>query len=515
MKSNQFQKYSKKLLPFVILCGLALLFTYGLSLTGSDLVLASQLGEGGPSSWFTATGRSGGNYISAFLSALCVDIPVVRHILIAAMLCTAVIVLLSFCGVEKSSVSYSVLLLSLLPSAEIFAHTFGNTIGATTVLIPAALTLLYLYTVTDLFVYKGRKKGWKIPFLFLSGLISQLFSESIGLAILFLSVVFLFSLIRKHGFSYHLGAHTFGCLLGITLSLLVTGGQDRFVSGFYDMVDQFTLALDLLFVENLILIGLLTLSCLILIQPIRAERSKNCNKTLFMLLIPTGIFMFLNILDTPIQHFPGIYRYLTVIKFVAVIAYLWGVLRTMQHYVSKDRVILQVRHSVITLVVFIIAFSFCGTALPNMLYIPALALVAITVSVLLYVLHRNSRLDKTIRTPLIIVAVAGVLALSFVTDVNSYYCSAVDTHIREQLAQECTEITLPCAPYATRIVPITEAQLSEYYDFPSHGEVKITYIPFEKWDWITYYDAHNVPVIQEYDEDAVETEDWAFEFEED
>ena len=188
---------------------------------------------------------------------------------------------------------------------------------------------------------------------------------------------------------------------------------------------------------------------------------------------------------------------------------------TMQHYVSKDRVILQVRHSVITLVVFIIAFSFCGTALPNMLYIPALALVAITVSVLLYVLHRNSRLDKTIRTPLIVVAVAGVLALSFVTDVNSYYCSAVDTHIREQLAQECTEITLPCAPYATRIVPITEAQLSEYYDFPSHGEVKITYVPFEKWDWITYYDAHNVPVIQEYDEDAVETEDWAFEFEED
>ena len=151
----------------------------------------------------------------------------------------------------------------------------------------------------------------------------------------------------------------------------------------------------------------------------------------------------------------------------------------------------------------------------NMLYIPALALVAITVSVLLYVLHRNSRLDKTIRTPLIIVAVAGVLALSFVTDVNSYYCSAVDTHIREQLAQECTEITLPCAPYATQIVPIIEAQLSEYYDFPSHGEVKITYVPFEKWDWITYYDAHNVPVIQEYDEDAVETEDWAFEFEED
>ena len=514
MKTNQFQKYSKKLLPFAILCGLVLLFTYGLSLTGSDLTFASKLGEGGPNSWLSVTVKSGGNYLSALLGSMCVDIPVMRHVLVATMLCAALIALLSYCGAERSYSYYAVLLLGIVPASGIFAHTFSRVLGAVSVLIPALLTVLYLFTVSDLFTYKGRKKAWKIPFLFFSGFVSQLFTESVGAAIVLLSVVFLLLLTRKYGFSYHLGAHTFGCLLGFTLSLLLPGGEDRFVDSFYVMVDQFTVALDQLYVENLLLIGLLTLACLMLVQPIRSERSKNCNKTLLLLLLPTGLFILLNVIGASLKPFPVIYRYLTVLKLVAAFSYCYGILRTMEHYVSKDRVILQVRHCLIAVAVFVLVYSFCGTAQPNMLYIPHLCLVAVTVLTSLYAFHRYSRLDKVIRTPLMITAIAGVLALSFVTAVNGYYCSAVDTHIQESLAGGTTEIILPEAPYEKRILSATDSQLSDYYDFPSHGTVTISYVPFGQWDWKTYYEAHNVPVIEEYDEKAAETEDWAYEFEE-
>ncbi len=514
MKSSQFQKYSKKLLPFAMLCGLILLFTYGFSLTAHDLTFAAGLGEGGPSSWLTAAGNSGGNYLSAFLGAMCVDVPVLRHILIAAMLSMVVITLISYCGAEHSYAYYCALLLCLVPGAGIFSHAFGSVLGGVTVLIPAFLTILYLFTVSDLFIYKGRKKAWKIPFLFLSGLAAQLFTESLGVGILVLSLLLLILLTRKHGFSYHLGAHSFGSMLGFALSLLLKGGTDRFVHSFYLMVDQFTVALDQLFVENLLLIGLLTLACLLLVQPIRTERSKNCNKTLLLLLVPTVLFVLLNIIGGALKAFPVIYRYLTTLKLIASAAYCYGILRTIEHYVSKDRVILRVRHSLLALAVFVVTYSFCGTAQPHLLYLPHLCLVAVTVLIYLYAFHRYSRLDKVIRKPLMLAAIAGILALSFITAANGDYCAAVDTHIRESLAQGAGEITLPRAPYEKRILRATDSQLSDYYDLPSYGTVEITYVPFEQWDWNTYYEAHNVPVIEEYDEDAQETEDWAYELEE-
>ncbi len=514
MKSNHFQKYSKKLLPFAIVCCLLLLFTYGLSLTGSDLSLATQVAEGGAAAWLDTAAESGGNYLSAFLGAMCVDVPVLRHVVIAAMLCFALITLLFYCGAERSYSYYAVLLLGILAPSKLFAHTLASVKGAVSVLIPAFLTMLYLFTVSDLFTYKGRKKAWKIPFLFVSGFVSQFFTESIGVAILLVSLILLLLLTRKHGFSFHLGAHTFGALLGFILSLLVSGGQDRFIDSFYDMVDQFTVALDQLFTENLLLIGLLTLACLLLIQPIRSERSKNCNKTLLLLLLPTGLFILLNVLGVAIRPYTVLYRYLTVLKLAAVIAYGYGILRTMQHYVSKDRVILRVRLSLIAAGVFVIVYSFCATAQPYVLYIPYLCLVAITALTYFYALHRYSRLEKVIRKPLMIFAIIGILALSYITALNGYYRSTVDTHIRESLSAGVTQIVLPTAPYEQRILSDTEQQLSDYYNFPSYGTVSISYVPYEQWDWVTYYDAHHVPVIEEYDENSAETEDWAYEFEE-
>lgn len=515
MKSYQFQKLSKKILPYAFFCGLILLFAYGAPFAGSDFALSSRAGNGGIGFWLREAGGSGGNYISAFLRAIMVDVPILRHLLLATMLSTAAIALLFFCGAERPYMHFVILFLSLAAPKAIFAYTFSGVIGGATYMIPAFLTVMYLFTLSDLFVYKGNKKGWKIPFLFLSGFAVQMFSESIGVALLIISVVSLILLWRKYGFNWHLMAHAFGCILGLSLNLILSGSVDAVSNSFYAMVDQFTVVLDQLFVENILLLSVLTFVCLLLIQPIRLERSKNCNITLLLLLVPMGLFLVLNVLNEAMVPFTMIYRALSIVKLILALSYCLGILRTVQHYVSKDKVIYRVRYALLGVLVFALVYTATGTAMPGMLYIPYLLMVGITGLMLVYALRHYDRMEKVLRKPLFFAAVAGVLALSVITIANGKYCEIVDTHIRDNLQAGKTEITLPVAPYAERLAATDLSDLSDYYDFPAYGEVDIDYVPYEQWDWMTYYEAHNVPVIEEYDEEMEKTEDWAYEFEED
>lgn len=515
MKSYQFQKNSKKLLPYVFLCGLILLFTYGAPYTGGDLRLMSSLGEGGFGAWIKEAGTSGGNFFSAFLGGVMVDVPVLRHFFTAIMLSAALITLVSFSLADRPYMYFIVLFLGLAAPKAIFAYSFTGVIYGATVLIPAFLTVMYLFTVSDLFVYKGNKKAWKIPFLFLSGISVQLFSESIGITLLAISLLCLVLLWKKYGFSWHLAAHSFGCLLGLILSLILSGTRDAFVSDFYSILDQMSVALDGLFVENLLLIGLLTLGCLLLMRPVRLERSKNCNITLALLLIPMGLFLFLNVMNNVLIAFSMIYRAATVVKLISVIVYCLGILRTVQHYVSKDKIICRITYSVYAVWICVAVYAFTGTALPHILYIPYLLLVGCTVLLLGYYFRHLGSSEKALRKPLLIASFAAVVALSVITISNGRYYEVKDTVIRESLEEGTTDISLPVAPFEKRLAPTDISVLSEYYDFPSYGDVEISYVSFADWDWITYYEAHNVPPIEEYDEEAVKTEDWAFEFEED
>lgn len=514
MKSFQFQKITKKILPYAFFCGLILLFSYRAPLTGGDLLLSARVEQGGIGIWFQETGASGGNYLSALLGAVMVDIPVLYHLLFAAMMSVALITLVFFCDAQRPYMYFVILFLGLGAPAGIFAYSFTRAAGAATVMIPAFLALLHMFTVADLFVYKGQKKVWKIPFLFLSGFAVQMFSESIGIALFLVSLVCLILLWKRYGFSWHLASHCFGCIGGLTLSLILSGSHDAFVGSFYAMVDQFAGALDQLFIENLLLMGVLTLSCLLLIQPIRSERSKNCNITLCLLLISLGLFAVLNVANDFMVAFSTIYRVLTILKLIAALAYCLGVLRTIQHYVSKDKVIYRGKYAFLTVWIFIIVYGFTGTALPNMLYIPYLLLAGVTGLLLGYSFRHYDRMEKVIRKPLLFAAIAGVLALSLITISNGSYWEVVDTHTKESLNAGNTKIVLPIAPFEERLAPTDYEVLSQYYNFPNYGEVELVYVPYKSWDWKTYYEAHNIPVIEEYDEKKEKEDEWAFELEE-
>lgn len=515
MKTAQFQKTSKLLLPYTLLIGLVLIFISGVPLTGRDLALSTDLGDGGPRAWLRMAENSGGNYLSALFTAILIDIPVLRHLLLAAALGSTFIAMTSFCGLEKPYMYFVLALLAIGTPATLFAYCFGNTSGNGTVLIPAFLLVMYLFSLSDLLYYKGRKKAWKIPFLFLSGFMGQLFSESIAVGILVVSLFFWIVLCKKYGFNWHLAAHSFGCVLGLVFSLVVSGTVDLISESFYVIVDRLSSALDQLFVSNILIQSVMTISCLMLIQPIRTERSKNCNLTLAFLLIPMAVLFMLHVLRPAMEAYRSLVMILTAVKLVAAIIYTYGLYRTLQHYVSKHTVLIRVQVCVVSVWVFVIVFALTGNALPHLLYIPYLLMVAATVALLVYAIHRYDRLGKVIRKPLFFVGLLGILALSLVTISNHGYCNVVDTHIGDCLSDDITQITLPCAPYEDRLVPTDLTQLSDYYDFPSYGNVEITYIPFGQWDWETFYEAHNIPVIEEYDENAPENQDWAGEIQED
>lgn len=515
MKSIQFQKSTNKLLPYVFFCGLILLFTYGSTLGTGDMALSMRLGQGGFRSWIKEAGASGGNYLSSFLGAMMVDIPLLRHILVAGMLCTTLITLVFYSGAQKPYMYFVILFLGLAAPAKIFAYSFTGAVEPAVMLIPGFLTILYLFTVSDLFVYKGKKKMWKIPLLFVSGLTVQFFTESIGTSVLIMSVIFLICLWKKHGFSWHLGAHSFGCVLGFVFSMIIGGTRDAFSNSLFEISDRWTVALDQLFIDNILIMVLLTLACLLLIRPVRSQRSKNCNKTLALLLIPMGVFLLFYVINDAFVAFPTIVRVLSIVKLVASVMYSIGLLHTLCYYVKKDSIVYRVRCGILGLWIFIFAYSVTSTALPGMLYIPYLLLISFIVLLGTYSFRYYDHLEKVLGKPFFITAVAGVLAFAFVTMVNGKYFEVFDTHIREGLEAGNTEIVLPIAPYEDRMTNTDLTVLSEYYDFSACGNVELIYVPYADWDWDTYYEVHNVPSAEEYDEEAEETADWDHEFEED
>ena len=509
MKTSQFQKTTKKLLPYTFLFGLLLLFTYGIPLTGNDLVYASASGLA------PRLENSGGNFLSALLSSFLIDFPVLRHVLIAVAIGGSVVTLISFSGIERPYMYYLVLFLSLCAPVAIFTYCFGATLDAGSVLVPGFLVTMYIFTVSDLFVYKGQKKGWKIPLLFLNGFASQLFSEGIAIGILLISFLFMMIISCKYKFSWHLVSHLFGCVLGFTLSLLISGSTDSFSSSFYVMVDHLSGGLNQLFIHNLPLMILTTLACLLLIQPIRSERSKNCNITLYLLLIPMGFFVVFNVIDTVLYPFAVVNRFLAVGKLLIALLYTLGILRTLQHYVSKNKVSVRIKVSIATAWIFLLVYGGVGNATPAFLYIPYLLLVGSAMTLVVYALSRYSRFEKVIRKPLMIACILGVIALSFVTKCNNYYCKVVDTHINESLSQGTTEIELPRSPFENRLGQTNYSQLSDYYHFPSYGTVEISYVSYDQWDWTTYFEVHSAPKVEEEYEDEIDFHEWDDKFEED
>ena len=494
MKSDQFQKTSKLILPFAILWGIAVMFFYSFPLTISDLALCGKGLKG-------LLGDSVGNYGTDLLCGLTLSGGLVCNMIFASLLALCVVLILAYNDAEKSYLYYLTMAMVLVAPKGIFAHTYASVQGAARTLIPATLLLTYLATMCDLFRFKGRKKNWKIPFVFLWGVLTALFDEGIAISALILSVLLAVLLMKKHGFNSHAIAHSVGVLGGLVFSLSIGGNYQAPATSLVVVVRQFSHAVDALFLYNWFVIGVLTVISLFYMRPARTERSANCNRTLFLLLGSVVLLLALRITDSALRAYPTVDLYLSGIKFVAAGMFLFGIYRVAQHYVSKDYVTLRVRNNIFAVVVFIAVYTFTDGATEDFLFFPFLCMVSSALSLFVNLTRRYSALEASMRKYFIAFGVLICAVMCFISISNTQTIGVMDRYAREQIDAGQTEIVLPALPY--------EAYGDEDLQVGSvlSGDYgTITFVPYEQWDWAGYFEAHNVPIIEEYDPEKASTE---------
>ena len=494
MKSYQFQKTTKLVLPFAILWGIAVMFFYNFPLTLSDLTLSAKGLKG-------LLGESVGNYGTDLLCGLTLSGGLVCNVIFASLLALCVVLLLSYNDADRSYLYYLTMAMVLVAPKGIFGHTYASVQGAARTLIPTALLLTYLATMCDLFRFKGRKKTWKIPFVFLWGLMTSLFDEGLAVAALILSILLAVLLIKKHGFNAHALAHTIGVLGGFVFSLSVGGSYQAPAASLVTVVRQFSKAVDALFLYNWFVIGVLTVISLFYMRPARTERSANCNRTLFLLLGSVVLLLALRVTDSALLAYPTVDLYLSAIKLVAAGMFLFGLYRVAQHYVSKDYVTLRVRNNIFAVIVCIAVYTFTDGATEEFLFFPFLTMVSCALSLFVNLTRRYSSLEASMKKYFIAFGVLICGVMCFITISNAQTIGVMDRYAREQIDAGQTEIILPALPYGAYGDPDLQvgSVLSGEYG-------TVTFAPYDQWDWATYFETHNVPIIEEYDPEKASTE---------
>ena len=498
MKTLKFQKTTKRILPFAVLFVIAIIFFYKIPLTAYDRLISLSLES---KSLGQVLSYSDGNFGRDLIRYLCHSDIFVCNILLATFLVWGVMLVLSYSEAKKAYLFFLSFAFVLMAPKEIFVQTYASLQGAVTVLFPSALLVLYLFSASDLFRYNGRKKGWKIPLLFIYGFFTALFDDRFTLAALLISLCLTFLLFKKCGFSLHMLSHLLGVLGGLILNLCIGGNGLQVVGSFYGILDQLDTAINALFIHNWIVVGTLTLVCLLLIQPIRSERSKKCRFTMALLIGSMFVLLFFRITDTILQTYKILGHYLTFLKAVAAGAYLYAVLRVIRYYVSKEHITTRVRNNLLAVVVFILVFTFMGGNSAELLYLPFLVLIASTVTLFVYVVRHYRHLEDSMKHYFLILGIVlcGLMCVISVSNANTV--EVMEIHTRDELDAGKTEILLPALPYGMYGDPAL--QVGEQIFGESYT---ITFVPYDQWDWAAYREAHNVPAIEEYDQEKANTE---------
>lgn len=501
MRADIFQKTAKKLLPFAVIFGLILILTYGFPVTGSDW---SSLARDQGLNFSTAAqfaSDSGGSYLAGFLTGLFGGHDLLRHVVTGTAIFGVFLALVRFCKLKSVYTYFMAACLCIAMPSAIYAQTYAWVSGSFEVLIPACLNLLYLSKAASLLEGKRKSKMWTVLPMCVMGFAAQLFSESMGIGLCLLSASIFTVYYKKKGLSWHLAAHLIGAVLGCVLTWIVPGGL-YFLRDMGDIFTNAAVIIDGVFADNWLVTVPLTLSCLLLIQPIRSERSKRCNQTLWCLLFPTLVFAVCTlVLDKLTAHTILLY-FSCAAKFVASILYLIGVGRTARNYISKEATRSKVYLCIAGIAVFCLPLLFGSAPDANALYLPYLLLVCMTMILACYALHRYSRLEKFLRKPLAVLSCGILLCFLWISAFNGYTQDVRIEYTQDQMRQGAQEICLPDYPYGDYVWDASSDSIQSYYYYETPGDISFTFTSYEDWDWGEYYAKRSSKFEDEFEEDG-------------
>ena len=92
--------------------------------------------------------------------------------------------------------------------------------------------------------------------------------------------------------------------------------------------------------------------------------------------------------------------------------------------------------------------------------------------------------------------------MCFLNVSNALTIDVMERHATEQISAGESQIQVPALPFASYGDPslAVGAELSGNYG-------TITFAPFDRWDWDAYWEAHNIPIVEEYDDEVEKMDD--------
>ncbi len=401
----------------------------------------------------------GGRYLSHLLIDLAGSNALVAHLLAGTALFAA-FVGLSFLSTRrggKRPVQLAIVLALTLP-AGVYSQSYGSLNGALTVAPVAALVLFYLVLAEKLL--DKNKTIYAIP-MFLLGLTAALFHEALSIGLCILSVGLT---VRYWKRSWVLLLHSIAACVGT--ALLVLGELPLFTVD--ALLYRAETVVDGILAGNWPLLVLLTTACLLLVQPLRSERSKRCNRILRELLLPVAGFALCPYLKT-------VALLAAVLKLLFAAIYVLGLWNTIKVYVHREAR----RHRLYRLLAAVAAFAlpllFVGEQNEGLLYLPCLLLMAVTLLLWGYALQHFDKLERFWRKLVPMVCALTLFCVGWISVFNGITHDARLEHSRHQESIGVTEICLPEYPFAA--YRAEEAELTG---------LTVEYCAWEEWDWESY-----------------------------
>ena len=417
----------------------------------------------------------GGRYLAKLFVDLAESHALVACLLAGTALFAAVAGLFVLCGrKERRPVWLSTVLALTLPVA-VYSQSYGSLTGALTVVPVAALVLVYLALLET-----EKKPAIYIVFMPVLGLAAALFHEALSLGLCLLSIGLTAKYWKR---SWTLLLHSVAACAGCVLVMVTSCEAPLFtVSGLLNRAEA---VVDGVLAKNWPLLAILTTACLLLIQPLRAERSKRCNRILRALLLPVTVFAVSPYLTT-------VPLFAAVLKILAAAIYVVGLWNTIRVYVSRE----SRRHRMYRLLVAVGAFSLpmlvVGERNDGLLYVPCLLMAAVAVLLWSCALHHYGKLETFCRKLLPKVGIVILCCCVWISVCNGMTDDVRREYTRKQESTGATEICLPEYPFA------------EYRaEVPVDTAIPVEECAWEDWDWSSYYAERRSTDAQE--EDVEET----------
>ena len=408
----------------------------------------------------------GGRYLAGVFAELAGMNALVAHLLAGTALFAVFAGMLCLSGRKGSrNVWLTGLLAVALPTA-VYSQSYGSLNGAVTVVPAVALGLFYMVLVEKLLDEPKKQASYALP-LFLMGLATPLFHEVPGLGLCILSVGMTVKYWKRGLWTLLL--HSLVVCGGTIFALLSSDN----VLLFSNVLSQAGAVVDNVLAGNWPMLILLTAACLLLIQPLRAERSKRCNQILRDLLVPVAVFALCPYLKT-------VAPFAAIVKILFAVVYAVGVRKTIHVYVHREAR----RHRLYRLLLATVAVALPLVLMDGqndgLMLLPCLLLGAATLLLWGYAVQHFANLERFCRK---LAPVVGILALSccvWIAACNGLTDEARREYSRNQEALGATEVCLPEYPFAD--YRAEEAAALE--------GVTVEYCPWEEWDWESYFAAH-------------------------